>query len=336
MGEQLRLQLRLRREQSLDGERGDRLTGRRDAQLLRQIPSGTPRGPGLAHVMRRPALRDRPPEQPLRAGHGEQGADAHRAGRLTEDGDVGGITAEGGDVLPHPLQGRDLVQQADVRDAVAQSEEPFGPWTPVDDHADDAVPGEMTAVVCHRRADLEHAALDPHHDRQPGCPRVRRPDVEVQAVLTGRGGPDRLHAQRRSHLGRLRSQSGGVTDATPGFDRLWRAEPVGAERRCRIGDAQERGHTVGNAAPQLAVRDADDCMCTHHNHLGPSGLQAAPACGPPFVRWSAVVHSAIPDVGDRRGQKQRGEDQVDATTGAPTAPLAKAPRSAGRSPRARR
>ena len=153
MREELCLQLRLRRQQAIDGHRGDRLAGRRHPQLLGQGPADPRRGLGRADLMRRAALRDRAPEQPLGAGHGEQGADAHRAGRLAEDGDVAGVTAEGGDVLPHPLQGRDLVEQADVGDAVAQVEEPVGADPLVDGHADDAVAGEVAAVVRRRRRD---------------------------------------------------------------------------------------------------------------------------------------------------------------------------------------
>ena len=74
-----------------------------------------------------PALCDRPPEQPVGAGHGEQRADAHRTGRLAEDGDVAGIAAEGRDVVPHPLEGGDLVEQAEVGVSVGEIEEPSAP-----------------------------------------------------------------------------------------------------------------------------------------------------------------------------------------------------------------
>ena len=102
--------------------------------------------------MSRPALGDGAPEQPLGTGHGQQRADAHRAGRLAEDGDVAGIATEGGDVLPDPLQGGDLVEQAEVGGAVAQIEEALGADPIVDGHADDAVAGEAAAVVRTPRA----------------------------------------------------------------------------------------------------------------------------------------------------------------------------------------
>ena len=42
----------------------------------------------------------------------EQGLHAHAAGALAEDGDVFAIAAEGSDVLTHPTQRGDLVQDA--------------------------------------------------------------------------------------------------------------------------------------------------------------------------------------------------------------------------------
>ena len=136
--------------------------------------------------MSRPALGDGAPEQPLGAGHGQQRADAHRTGRLAEDGDVAGIAAEGGDVLLHPLEGGDLVEQAAVGVSVAEVEEALGADPVIDGHADDAVAGEAAAVIPGRRTRsviLEHAAGDPDHHRLPGRPEVGGPDIEGQAVL---------------------------------------------------------------------------------------------------------------------------------------------------------
>ena len=96
---------------------------------------------------------------------------------------------------------------------------PSAPGTPVDHDADDAVAGEATAVVRRRRAELEHAALDPHHHRQPRRPRVGRPDVEVQALVGGRGALDLregridlgpvLRSPRCGAAGRRRRHLGG-------------------------------------------------------------------------------------------------------------------------------
>ena len=81
---------------------------------------------GRHQVVRCPALQDRAPEQSLGTRHREQHADAHRPGRLPEDRDVARVTAERGDLLPHPLQRGHLVEQADVRDAVVQVQEALG------------------------------------------------------------------------------------------------------------------------------------------------------------------------------------------------------------------
>ena len=216
------------------------------------------------------ALEDGAPEQALGAGHGEQRADAHRAGRLPEDGDVGGVTTEGRDVLAHPREGRDLVEQADVGALVAEVQEPVGPEPPVDDHADDAVAGEPAAVVRRRGPDLEGAALDPHHDRQPRRAGVWRPDVEAQAVLATHGGvPVRACTLRGSHLGWRRPQAGGVTHTDPGLNRLGWAEPVRSSGRGREGDPEEHLDPVGRAAAQLALDGPDHC--TPHAPHGAAG-----------------------------------------------------------------
>ena len=47
-------------------------------------------------------------------GHGDQDADAGAAGTVTKDGHLTRVSPEGGDVLLHPAQGSDLVQQAIV------------------------------------------------------------------------------------------------------------------------------------------------------------------------------------------------------------------------------
>ncbi len=175
-------------------------------------------------------------------------------------------------------QRRELVEQAKVGDAVAEIEEPLRAGTPVDDHTDDAVPGEAAAVVGRRRAELEHTALDPDHHRQPRRAGLRRPDVEVQAVL-GRRGP--LHRRecgrdlfpvlgcplgaaggRRLNLRGLRPQPGGLTNTGPGRDRPGRPEPVGAEGRRGKRYPEEGVDPGGSAAAKFAVDRPDQVV--HH------------------------------------------------------------------------
>ena len=66
------------------------------------------------------ALADRLLEQALRQRRCHQRADRERSRRLAEDRDVVGIAAEGRDVLLHPLQRGDLIQQAVVARGVAR------------------------------------------------------------------------------------------------------------------------------------------------------------------------------------------------------------------------
>ena len=82
----------------------------------------------------------------------------------------------------------------------------------------------------------------------------RRPNVEVQAVFTrdGRIWSERLSLRIRAQLGWLQAKREGVSDAAPRVNRLWRSEPMSAERCRRVGDALERVHAVGKAAPHLA------------------------------------------------------------------------------------
>ena len=64
--------------------------------------------------MGRPALQDRAAEQALGPRHREQRADAHRTGGLAGDGHRVRVAAERRDVVAHPLERRDLVEQAEV------------------------------------------------------------------------------------------------------------------------------------------------------------------------------------------------------------------------------
>ncbi len=82
-----------------------------------------------------------------------------------------GVAAEGRDVVAHPLQGGDLVEQAAVGRSPLDLREPLDPHAVVERHHDDpALPREPTTVVLGQagRPDLVAAALDPHHHRQAG------------------------------------------------------------------------------------------------------------------------------------------------------------------------
>src|SRR5450759_1476335 len=60
------------------------------------------------------ALQDRALEETLCRWHPQQGSNAHRPRRLAHHRHLVGITSEGGDILVHPLEGRDLIEQAAV------------------------------------------------------------------------------------------------------------------------------------------------------------------------------------------------------------------------------
>src|SRR6266568_5909430 len=174
--------------------------------------------------MSRPTLSDRPVKQPLGTRHGQQRADAHRSSRLAEDGDVLWIATKGGDILPYPLEGSDLVEQGAVGVSLAQIEEAIDTETVIDGHADDTVAGEVAAVIPgpRPRSELKGTARNPDHHRLPGRPEVGGPDIEIQAVLTGDGKLWDEHADFRGkeRLGWLPALGEGGLHAAPGRKRL--------------------------------------------------------------------------------------------------------------------
>lgn len=95
----------------------------------------------------RPAFHDRSVEQPLGARHRQQRGDAHGAGRFAEDGHLAGVPAQGPDVLLHPFQRSDLIEETQVSNAIAQVEEALGAHSVIDGHARHAVAGEPAAVL---------------------------------------------------------------------------------------------------------------------------------------------------------------------------------------------
>src|SRR5678816_4420390 len=133
--------------------------------------------------MRRTALEDRPSEQTLRTGHGEQHPDAHRTRGLAADRHVVRIATEGSDVLPHPPHRGDLIEETAVRDPVPPVQEALRTRSVIDRDAHEAITREATAIVPGVGASPERSAGDPYHHGKPHPCRIGRPDVEVQAVL---------------------------------------------------------------------------------------------------------------------------------------------------------
>ncbi len=204
------------------------------------------------------ALGDGALEQTLRQGRGLKDGDRCRAGRLAEDGDAVRIAAEGRDILLHPLQRRDLVEDALVAVDLAlggqfgMREEAEDAQTIVQRHHDDAVTRHVHAVIERLlgRTAVIAAAMDPYHDRKRLALGLRRrPDVEVEAVFAfGEGDPGRRlpaglrESRRRAH-------------ARPRHDRLRRAPAQIADRRRGIGDAEPDAHAVLACAFDQAALD---------------------------------------------------------------------------------
>src|SRR5260370_29080672 len=92
-------------------------------------------------------LGDGPAEETSCARHREEGGNTHAASRLAKDGDILRITAEGSDVLLHPDEGRDLVEQTEVGALVTQVEEAIHAEAVVDGHADHSVAGAANAII---------------------------------------------------------------------------------------------------------------------------------------------------------------------------------------------
>src|SRR6266566_4913775 len=94
-----------------------------------------------------PTLGNGPAEETGSAGHRHERRHAHGTSRFAKDRDVMWVSSESGDVLLHPGESSDLVEQAEVDNAVTQVEEAIGSQTIVDGDADDAIAGEMSAII---------------------------------------------------------------------------------------------------------------------------------------------------------------------------------------------
>ena len=242
----------------------------RDAQLVGQQHAAPLR---LLQALERSeatgGLTDRAMEQTSRQRRRDQAADAHGARRLAEDRHSLRVATERRGVVPHPLERRDLVEQAVVagrpvlrlggQRLVGQEAERAQPV--VDRHQDDALPSKRRAVEDERRPmpHLVAAAVEPDHDRpRTSVAGGRRPQIEIEAVLAAvefaaapdRGvGTDPLPARRAGLQGR--------THAVPGRRRLRRPPAQVAHRRRGVGNAAEGEHVAGWAAAVVDRRPLD-------------------------------------------------------------------------------
>ena len=207
------------------------------------------------------ALEDRPAEQAFCRRHRQQRRDAERPGGLAEYRDIARITAEGGDVLLHPLQGRHLVEQSAVGTGVVQEEEAVAAETVVNGHAYDAVAREAVPGVLGDGPGAVHerASVYPHHDREAGAAGIRGPDVQVQAVVAGyhRIREKLVVRFRVPRLGDCRTVCHDVPDTIPCLWTYRRPHPVRAERWSCVGDPPKRGDPVGDQTTYFPVNRLD-------------------------------------------------------------------------------
>ena len=98
------------------------------------------------------ALHDGPMEETLCARRRQERQHTSGAGGLTEDGDVVRVAAECGDVVAHPVQGCDLVDDSGVghRSVVIEDEEAECPDAVVDGDDDGVGGGAQPGSVVHR------------------------------------------------------------------------------------------------------------------------------------------------------------------------------------------
>ena len=224
--------------------------------------------PGLEGVVGCSALGDRPVEQALGGGQGQQRAHAHRAGGLAEDGHVARVAPERGDLVVHPPERRGLVEDAvDAARAVlvaegAEPEEAQRPEAVVDAHHDDVASAHEAGTVVPGRgrgAAGEAAAVEPHEHRAGPVVARRGLHVEGQAVL------------RRDHLGtaehrleatgvlpRRRPERPCIAQLRPRLRGIGWTEPTLAHRGGGIGKAPEVEHPVVFEPLDAAARGVGD------------------------------------------------------------------------------
>ena len=105
----------------------------------------------------------------LGGGHRKQRGDAAGAGGFAEHGHRIMVSAESGDVLLHPAQRCNLIEEPTVGRSTREGREPFGVQPVVERHHDDlsaasAAPSKSGSPTIRRVS----AAMDPHHDGHSG------------------------------------------------------------------------------------------------------------------------------------------------------------------------
>ena len=237
-----------------DGRRGDQAGGR--VRALAERGSGTqdvderlrPAVGEFARVdgVRGRALRDRAREQPASGRCCHEGGDGVASGRLAEDRDVSRVASECGDVVAHPLEGGDLVAQAEVvldgalrRRILAEMEPSERPEAVVETDVDDSSAAHEALALAGkvlRRSRAVAAAVNEHHDRQGEAAFGGSEHVDGEAVLAGGDLWARTAKLTVVELRRDLAVPAGVADTRPRDDLRRTAEPKLPHRRSRVVD----------------------------------------------------------------------------------------------------
>ena len=234
-----------------------------------------------------------------------------------------GVTAEGRDVPPDPLQRGDAIEQPVVPGSVPRGlraqpgmrEEAECAQAVVDGHHHEAATGELGAVVHGHRAGSsgQRAAVQPHEHRALRAARsLRGPEVEVEAVLARPLLRDELRRPGRRgpwHLLAARSDAVGPAHAAPGRRRLRRLPPERPDRRPRVGHPPEddgrrarRSGRLRSPRSRCAPRPpAPGTATTPPAPVREAGRRPELACQPP----NEMMQMVSGDVGDHPARRPR-------------------------------
>jgi hypothetical protein len=200
--------------------------------------------------------------------HNRQHRRADGPGRLPEHSHIVWIATETTDLVPHPLQGRNLVEDALVAGAVelvttdplaAQEAKQAKPVIERNHHH--ITPrGQPRAVEEWARtvAEQKSPAVQPdqHWPSRVVC--RRGPDVEIEAVFAHLGEGQTRLVDRVGPLHGRRAIGAGLADPIPGNRFVRRAKAEGADGRLGIGNATEDEYPLLGYATQPAGTGMND------------------------------------------------------------------------------
>ena len=198
--------------------------------------------------MRCAALGDHAAEQAVRPWRAEQSGDAEATRRLAGDGDLARVAAEAFDVVAHPLERGNLVENAvdarvrELRAKALEVRESQRAEAVVDGYRHDVAVGGETRAVVPRYGALAvavAAAVDPHQYGTPAVVQGRCLHLQRQAVLVpaDRG---RIGHATACDLRRGGAELAGVAHTRPGLKGLRGPEPAWTDWRCGVRNAGEQ------------------------------------------------------------------------------------------------